>query len=68
VPDELFRAHLTVARGRGRSAIPIARAAAPVLADYAGPAWTPDAVTLVRSRTGPSPHYEVLASWPLPQG
>ena len=68
VPDELFRPHVTVARGRGRTAIPTARAAAPELAGYSGPAWTPDALTLVRSRTGPRPHYQVLASWPFPQG
>ena len=66
VDDGRNRPHLTVARARGSSAPAHAREAMPALADYRGPAWTPDAVTLVSSRTGPSPRYEVIDSWPFP--
>jgi 2'-5' RNA ligase len=66
VEDGPFRAHLTVARDRGRSAPAAARSAVPALAGYSGPTWTPEALTLVSSRTGPQPRYEVIASWPLP--
>lgn len=65
VPDARFRGHVTVARGRGPLARANAGAAVPGLAQHAGPAWTPDQVTLVASRTGPAPRYDVLAGWPL---
>lgn len=66
VPDRRFRAHVTVARARGRSGAPTARQAAEVLSGYRGPAWTPHEVTLVRSVGGPAPRYEVLGSRHLP--
>ena len=40
-PDQRFRAHVTVARGRGADARPIAAAAVPDLAAHQGPAWVP---------------------------
>jgi len=61
-----FRPHLTVARGRGRAAIPRARQAAAALAQHRGPDWLPQELTLVRSLVGPQPEYQVLATWPLP--
>ena len=58
-----YRPHLTVARLRGRvDPAPAAEA----LRSYDGPLWHADAVHLVRSRLGPSPTYEDIASWPLP--
>jgi len=35
------------------------------LSGYAGPAWTAGAVHLVRSRLGPAPAYDDVATWPL---
>ena len=64
--DNRNRPHLTVARARGPGAPAHARRAAEALADYRGPGWTPDGVTLVRSHTGPSPRYEVIGSWAFP--
>ncbi|RKS72780.1 2'-5' RNA ligase [Motilibacter peucedani] len=55
--DEQLRSHLTLARGRGK---PDLRPWAQRLADYAGPEWTAQDVTVVRSLLGPSPRYEVL--------
>lgn len=66
VPDARFRGHVTVARGRGPLARASAGAAVPDLAQHAGPAWTPDRVTLVASQTGPAPRYDVLTAWPMP--
>lgn len=66
VEDRRFRAHVTVARGRGRSAAADARTAAPALAGHAGPTWVPDRLTLVRSVTGPRPRYDVVGRWSLP--
>jgi 2'-5' RNA ligase len=57
-----FRPHLTVARLRGAVD---ARPAVAELAGYAGPSWVADTVHLVRSRLGPSPAYDDVASWPL---
>lgn len=64
--DRRFRAHLTVGRTRGPSSPRRARQAAALLGTYAGSAWTPHEFTLVRSLTGPTPQYDVLAAWPLP--
>ena len=55
--DKPFRAHLTVARGRGRADL---RPWVAALAAYEGPAWTAEGITVVRSTLGPSPTYEVL--------
>lgn len=68
VADRRFRAHVTVARVRGRpsDAARTARAAAASLADHEGPAWLPSELTLVESRTGPDPAYTVLRRWGLP--
>ena len=65
VPDRRFRAHVTVGRVRGNDGPALARAAVPLLADHHGPAWTPRTITLVESRTGPSPEYRILEEWPL---
>ena len=57
-----FRAHLTVARIRGAvDPVPAQEA----LSSYSGPTWVADSVHLVRSRLGPSPTYDDVASWPL---
>lgn len=66
IADGPYRPHLTVARARGREGAAVARAAAPALAGYRGPGWTPEVLTLVRSRTGPHPSYEVIGTWPFP--
>jgi len=58
-----YRPHLTVARLRGGVD---ASGAVVLLRAYAGPTWTADAVHLVRSRLGPSPSYDDVASWTLP--
>ena len=60
-----FRAHVTVARGRGPAGRAIVKAAADTLADHSGPSWIPYEVTLVASVTGPQPRYTVQRSWPL---
>ena len=68
VADRRFRAHVTVGRARGRpsQASADARAAVPLLTSHHGPQWTPEALTLVSSRTGPHPEYHVLERWRLP--
>ena len=58
-----YRPHLTVARLRGGVD---AAGAVESLRTYAGPAWTADTVHLVRSRLGPAPSYDDVASWTLP--
>jgi 2'-5' RNA ligase len=59
-----YRPHLTVARLRGGvDAAPAVES----LRTYAGPVWTAGAVHLVRSRLGPSPTYDDVASWTLPE-
>jgi 2'-5' RNA ligase len=68
VEDRRFRAHVTVARGRGADGSTLARAAAPTLADHLGPHWLPAEVTLVASRGGPDPAYHVRHAWPLAGG
>ena len=65
-PDRRFRAHVTVGRVRGSSAIPHARAAAALFGGHAGPAWIPSELTLVASTTGPQPEYRIVDQWPLP--
>jgi RNA 2',3'-cyclic 3'-phosphodiesterase len=62
VEDRRFRAHLTVARGVPGVDL---RPWVDRLAGYAGPAWRLDQITLVRSRLGAQPAYDVLDSWPL---
>jgi 2'-5' RNA ligase len=59
-----YRPHLTVARLRGR-ADPTGTVA--TLAGYRGPGWTAGTVHLVRSRPGPVPTYDDVATWPLPR-
>jgi 2'-5' RNA ligase len=59
-----YRPHLTVARLRGGVD---AAEAVESLRTYAGPVWTAGTVHLVRSRLGPSPSYEDVASWTLPE-
>lgn len=65
-----FHPHLTLARARrprGARLKPLAE----TLAGYEGPAWTADAVALVRSHPptpgtpGAQPRYETLETWPL---
>jgi len=62
VEDRSYRPHLTLARSRGDADLrPIVEALSPA----SGPAWTADAVHLVRSTLGARPVHEVLASAPL---
>ena len=70
VTDRRFRAHITVGRARGRPgpAKALAREVVPALGTVRGPAWTPDSLTLVRSRTGPDPEYSILERWALHAG
>ena len=63
--DRRFTPHVTVARGRGRDANRLARAAIPALEPLRSPPWTPHELTLVASITGPHPRYTVLRAWPL---
>lgn len=65
VADHRFRAHLTVARARGVGPHLQARGAVPALSSHRGPQWTPHAITLVASHTGPQPRYDVLQAWGL---
>lgn len=71
-----FRAHLTIARTRGRHRGPSGggtdlRPYAEALGAFESPPWTATELTLVRSRLpaggvpGEQPHYESLAAWPL---
>jgi RNA 2',3'-cyclic 3'-phosphodiesterase len=57
-----YRPHLTVARVRDDTGTAAVVAA---LSGYAGPTWTAGAVHLVRSRLGPAPAYDDVATWPL---
>jgi 2'-5' RNA ligase len=61
-PSRPYRPHLTVARLRGDTD-PTAAVAA--LSTYDGPVWTAATVHLVRSRLGPTPTYDDVASWTL---
>jgi RNA 2',3'-cyclic 3'-phosphodiesterase len=57
-----FRPHLTMARCRMPADVrPIVTA----LDGYQGPSWNAEAIYLIRSHLGASPHYETLGSWPL---
>lgn len=67
VPDRRFRAHMTVARARSAVGQREVRSAAQVLAGFVSSPWWPSAVTLVRSRTGPQPSYEVIGRTGLPR-
>jgi len=60
-----YRPHLTVARLRPGTTAAAAEAAVAALSTYSGPAWTATAVRLVRSRLGPQPAHDDLATWPL---
>lgn len=62
VDDRAFTGHLTVARAKGRVDL---RPYVEALSSYEGPWWEADEVTLLRSRGGPAPSYEPVASWPL---
>jgi 2'-5' RNA ligase len=64
VEDRPFRAHLTVGRWRPRQ--PADGALPERLANYRGPDWPVTEVRLLESHLGPSPTYDVLASWPVP--
>lgn len=66
VDGQRFRPHLTLARlGRPANVTRWVR----VLESYAGPSWTPDAVSLVASHLGEgprrSPRYEIVTACPL---
>lgn len=65
VPDRRFQAHMTVGRARGAAAIRLASEARGGLSAHEGPPWTPEAITLVESQTGPQPRYTVRARWTL---
>jgi 2'-5' RNA ligase len=62
VEDRPYRPHLTVARVRGCADL---RPLVAALGDYEGPGWTATQLVLVRSRLGPRPTYDDIASWPL---
>ena len=64
VERRAYRPHLTVARSRQPAALEL-RDARDRLGPYAGPAFTVDALRLIRSYPGPQPRYEEVASWPL---
>jgi 2'-5' RNA ligase len=59
--DRAFRAHLTLARGRG--GVSGLAQAVRALAGFTGRPWRADTLHLVRSR--PGPQYDDLATWPL---
>ena len=53
-----WRAHLTIGRAHRGDVRPVAD----LLASYRGPAWTADAVHLVRSTGGPRPEHRIVHS------
>ena len=59
-----YRPHLTVARSRQPAAAAL-NATRDRLGAYAGPAFTVDALRLVRRTQAPQPRYEQVAAWPL---
>jgi RNA 2',3'-cyclic 3'-phosphodiesterase len=63
VDPRAHRPHVTLARGRTTSLD--LRPVVADLAGYEGPAWRARSFSLVRSRLGPQPQYEVLAGFPL---
>jgi 2'-5' RNA ligase len=63
VDDRPHRPHVTLARGRTTSLD--LQPAVTALAGYIGPPWRAESFSLVRSRLGPRPVYEVLAGYRL---
>ncbi|MGA4841198.1 RNA 2',3'-cyclic phosphodiesterase [Streptomyces sp. G45] len=65
--ERAYRAHLTLARGRGEVDL---RPFAAGLAAFAGEEWGVDRMVLVRSHLGAGarPRYEPLHAWPLAGG
>ena len=63
--DRRFRAHVTVARARSTAAQRQLEAARSALAEFGSSTWVPDQLTLVSSRTGPQPTYEVIGRKPF---
>lgn len=63
--DRRFRAHLTVARARSAAGHRQLAGARSALAGFQSTTWLPDQLTLVLSRTGPKPSYEVIGRKPL---
>ncbi len=63
-PDEgrKYRPHLTLARCREPSNVTDLIKS---LGGFAGQDWTATEIHLIKSTTGPTPHYEVLATCPL---
>jgi RNA 2',3'-cyclic 3'-phosphodiesterase len=66
VDDRPHRPHMTLARGRTTSLD--LRPAVTALTDYEGTPWRAESFSLVRSRLGPQPQYEVLAGYRLGTG
>lgn len=66
-PDEgrRYRPHLTLARSRQPTDL---GELAEALSGFTGQPWTASQVHLIRSHTGPAPHYDTLGSWPLRTG
>jgi 2'-5' RNA ligase len=64
--DRPHRPHVTLARGRTTSLD--LRPVVADLSDYEGPPWRAESFSLVRSRLGPQPQYEVLAGYRLGAG
>jgi RNA 2',3'-cyclic 3'-phosphodiesterase len=60
-----FRPHLTLARPSGRLSPTEVAADLATLGGYQGPPWTVNELRLVRSRMGPNPVYEPLATFAL---
>lgn len=63
--DRRFRAHVTVARARSMRARSQLDQAGAGLAGFTSSPWLPMELTLVSSRTGPQPSYEVIGRRPL---
>jgi RNA 2',3'-cyclic 3'-phosphodiesterase len=63
-PDEgrKYRPHVTLARCRRPADL---SALTEALAGYRGSAWNASHIELIRSQTGPRPHYQTIGSWPL---
>lgn len=66
--DHGFNAHLTLARGRGRTHL---RPYAEALQDFEGSPWSVTSIALMRSNPprsgipGEQPRYETMGTWPL---
>jgi RNA 2',3'-cyclic 3'-phosphodiesterase len=63
IEERPHRPHVTLARGRTTSLD--LRPVVADLAGYDGPPWRAESFSLVRSRLGPQPEYEVLAGYRL---